>query len=201
MYQTKILMLTFHRQPVTTQTWYWTTAGTRTLIPAKGSTSSPKLAAWEIWTLSFWSRTTTASWRRPKPLMDEFWTWSTTSTPLKWNTKRGNFYDSVTSFQDIIFWHSLSLKVVKSFWRLVNDHILLQGTLTSSIPDMRKVNGLIDLSNKYQGDGSNKIDAKVNLYVEIQYPASSSVRLARISIESEKREEGHWLLSADKNKF
>ena len=73
----------------------------------------------------------------------------------------------------------------------MNDHILLQGTLTSSIPDMRKVNGLIDLSNKYQGDGSNKIDAKVNFYVEIQYPASSSVRLARISIELEKREEGH----------
>lgn len=45
--------------------------------------------------------------------------------------------------------------------RLVNDHILLQGSMTSSIPDMKKVNGLIDLSNKYQEDGANKIDAKV----------------------------------------
>ena len=45
--------------------------------------------------------------------------------------------------------------------RLVNDHILLQGSMTSSIPDMKRVNGLIDLSNKYQEDGANKIDAKV----------------------------------------
>ena len=81
----------------------------------------------------------------------------------------------------------------------MNDHILLQGTLTSSIPDMRKVNGLIDLSNKYQGDGSNNIDAKVNLYFEIQYPTSSSVRLAGISIESEKRDIGCPLTKASFN--
>ena len=48
-----------------------------------------------------------------------------------------------------------------SFFRLVNDHILLQGTMSSSIPDMRKVNGLIDVSSKDQEDGANIVNAEV----------------------------------------